>query len=65
MSKLSEQMEQDRLVRGFSARSRSSYLSAVRGLAKIYRQSPDRLTEAQVQRYLAILLGERGLLEQL
>lgn len=61
MSRLSEQMDQDMVVRGFSERTRESYLRAVRGLAKYYRRSPERLTDAEVQRYLAYLIGERRL----
>ncbi len=61
MSKLSQQMEQDMLVRGLSERTRQSYLAAVRGLAKYYRSSPDQLDDAQVQRYLAHLIHERAL----
>jgi site-specific recombinase XerD len=54
-------MEQDMLVRGFSVRTRESYLAAVRGLAKYYRRSPDQLNAAQVQDYLAYLMEERKL----
>lgn len=61
MSRLSEQMDQDMLVRGFSVRTRDSYLRAVRGLSKYYQRSPDQISEAQVQRYLAYLIGERKL----
>lgn len=61
MSKLSKQMEQDMVVRGFSVRTRESYLRAVRGLAKYYRRSPDQVSAAEVQDYLAYLIEERKL----
>jgi site-specific recombinase XerD len=61
MSKLSDQMNDDMLVRGFSVRTRESYLGAVRGLAKYYHRSPDRVSEPEVQAYLVYLLKERRL----
>ena len=61
MSKLSEQMNDDMLVRGFAARTRESYLAQVRGLAKYYHRSPDQLSEEEVQGYLVYLLKERAL----
>lgn len=59
MSRLSEQMNDDMLVRGFAARTREAYLAQVRGLAKYYHRSPDRLSEEEVQSYVVYLLKER------
>lgn len=61
MSQLSDQMDDDMLVRGFSARTRESYLGAVRGLAAYYHRRPDRISESEVQAYLVYLLKERRL----
>ncbi|MGH8627469.1 MAG: hypothetical protein ACREYC_20105 [Gammaproteobacteria bacterium] len=36
-------MENDMVLRGMAARTRQSYLEAVRGLAKFYRRSPDAI----------------------
>src|SRR5690606_9829576 len=48
-------------VRGFSPRTHQAYLQAVQGLAKYYRQPPDRLDQDQVSRYLEYLACERQL----
>ena len=61
MSKLSDRMNDDMLVRGFAERTREAYLAQMRGLAKHYRRSPDLLTEEEVQAYVVYLLKERGL----
>jgi len=59
MSKLSDRMNDDMLVRGFAERTRAAYLAQVRGLAKYYHRGPDRLTEEEVQAYVVYLLKER------
>jgi site-specific recombinase XerD len=61
MGALREQMDQDMVLRGFSARTRESYLAAVAAMAKFYRRSPDRIDEPEVQRYLLHLIQERKL----
>lgn len=61
MSKLSERMNDDMLMRGFAERTREAYLAQVRGLAKYYHRSPDRLSEEEVQGYVVYLLKERHL----
>jgi site-specific recombinase XerD len=61
MGALRKQMDEDLLVNGMSVRTRESYLYSVTGLAKFYRRSPDRISEAEVQRYLVYLLQERKL----
>jgi site-specific recombinase XerD len=47
-------------LRNFAARTQKSYLTAMVGLAKHYRQFPDQLTQEQIQTYL-LELQERGL----
>jgi len=61
MSKLSQQMDNDLIVRGRAPKTRQAYLSAVRDLAKYYRRSPDTLTDNDVQAYLVYLIQEREL----
>jgi len=61
MSPLRKQMDEDMVVRGFAVRTRESYLEAVAALAKYYGRRPDRIDEAQVQRYIVHLLQERKL----
>ncbi len=55
-TKMIEEME----LRNFSPRTEQSYVSAMVGLAKYYRQSPDQLTQEQIRAYL-LHLKERGL----
>ncbi|MGH8588803.1 MAG: phage integrase N-terminal SAM-like domain-containing protein [Gammaproteobacteria bacterium] len=61
MPALRQQMENDMLLQGMAARTRQSYLEAVRGLAKFYRRSPDRIAVQEAQSYLLHLLQELGL----
>jgi len=61
MGTLREQMDGDLVVRGMAVRTRDSYLGAVAALAKYYRRRPDRIGEAEVQRYLLYLIEERKL----
>ena len=61
MSTLSQQMDNAMVLRGFADKTREAYLASVRGLAKYYHQSPDGLTDKQVQDYLLYLIQERKL----
>ena len=61
MSPLRKQMDEDMVVRGLAERTREAYLGAVASLAKHYGRRPDRIDEAEVQRYLVYLLQERKL----
>lgn len=61
MSPLRKQMDEDMVVRGMATRTRESYLQAVAALAKHYGRRPDRIGEAEVQRYLLYLIQERKL----
>jgi integrase/recombinase XerD len=49
------------VLRGFSPRTRESYVACVATLARYYRCSPDRLDAAQIQAYLLHLIQERKL----
>ena len=48
-------------VRGLSDNTKKSHLSAVAGLARHYRRSPDRIDARRVQDYLLFLHEKRGL----
>ena len=61
MTPLRQQMLTAMQVRGYSPRTHEAYLRAVQGLAMYYRQSPDRLSLAQIKTYLEYLACERRL----
>ena len=61
MSTLRQRMIDAMVLRGFSARTQSSYLACVSALAKYYGRSPDRLDAAAIQAYLLHLITERKL----
>jgi site-specific recombinase XerD len=61
MSPLRKQMEDDLVVRGMSPRTLESYTGAVAALAKYYGRCPDRISAAEVQRYLLHLIQEKRL----
>ena len=60
MGALREKMVAEMKLRNFASRTQKSYLAAMVGLAKHYRQFPDQLTQEQIQTYL-LELQERGL----
>ena len=61
MGALRKQMDGDLVVRGMAVRTREAYLGAVAGLAKYYGRRPDRVSEAEVQKYLLHLIEQRKL----
>jgi site-specific recombinase XerD len=61
LNTLRKQMEADMALRGLAYRTRESYLDGVAKLAKFYGRRPDRISEAECQRYLLHLLEERKL----
>ena len=60
MGALRTKMIDEMRLRNFSPRTEQSYVSAMVGLVKHYRQSPDQLTQEQIRTYL-LHLKERGL----
>ncbi len=60
MGALRTKMVEEMKLRNFSPRTQQSYLAAVVGLVKYYRQSPDQFTQEQIRAYL-LHLQERGL----
>ena len=61
MSPLRKQMQDDLVVRGMSPRTLESYTGAVAALAKHSGRSPDRISAAEVQRYLLYLIQDKRL----
>ena len=61
MTKLRKAMMEAMLLRGFSERTKESYIQGVRGIAVYYDLSPDGLSDEQVRHYLVHLLDERNL----
>jgi integrase/recombinase XerD len=61
MGKLRQKMINDMIVRGFAERTQKSYVHAVVALVKHYHRSPDKLSDEQVQAYLAYLYRDRKL----
>jgi integrase/recombinase XerD len=60
MGALRTKMIEEMRLRNFSSRTQQSYVSAMVGLAKHYRQSPDQLTQDEIRFYL-LHLEKRGL----
>ena len=61
MTELRNRMDEAMVLRGFSPRTRETYLACVRALAKHYRQPPDVLDGPKLQAYLLHLITERKL----
>jgi integrase/recombinase XerD len=59
MSVLSQKMLEDMQLRGLSARTQESYVSAVRQLAKYFRKSPDKINEEELRQYFLYLKNVR------
>jgi|SRR5687768_10974125 len=60
MGVLREKMIEEMKLRSFASRTQKSYVAAMVGLAKHYRQFPDQLTQEQIRAYL-LHLQDRGL----
>jgi integrase/recombinase XerD len=61
MTELRNRMDEAMVLRGFSPRTRESYVACVKALAKYYWQPPDVLDGAQIQAYLLHLITEKKL----
>lgn len=61
MTPLRQRMIDAMQVRGLALRTQQAYVSAVVGLARYWRCSPEQLSGAQVQQYLLHLSGQRRL----
>jgi site-specific recombinase XerD len=47
-------------LKNLSPNTRRSYLKAVTGLARYYRQSPEAITKEMIEDYLLYLKNEKG-----
>ncbi len=61
MTELRREFERYLILRRYSPKTHTAYISAVRSLAKYYRLPPDQLSNRQIQDYLHHLLKHRGL----
>ncbi|MFC1748911.1 tyrosine-type recombinase/integrase [Pseudomonadota bacterium] len=61
MTPLREKMIDAMLMRGFSIRTQTSYLSAVTALASYYHRCPSRVTYKEIQAYLLYLVKHKQL----
>jgi len=61
MTSLRQKMIKEMTVREFSPKTQEAYLSAVTGLARYYRQSPEKITKGMIRDYLLYLIQERKL----
>lgn len=59
MSKLSNKMNNDMLLHGFSFNTRKSYITSIRRMAKYYNRSPDQISNDEIQQYLLHLLKDK------
>jgi len=60
MTTLRQQMTDDLLLRGLSAKTQEAYLRTVTRLAAYYGRSPDRISEREIQAYLLHLYRDKG-----
>jgi len=61
MTELRNRMDEAMVLRGFSPRTRESYLACVKALAKHYWQPPDVLDGPKIQAYLLHMITEKKL----
>ena len=59
MTALRQRFIEDLQLHGFALSTQRVYVSAIKLLARHYRQSPDRLTEEQIRQYFLFLTHER------
>jgi integrase/recombinase XerD len=60
MSAIRQHMIEDMQLHGYSAKTQTAYVGAVRGLVKYYKRSPEAITQEEVRAYFLWLVKERG-----
>ena len=60
MSAIRHRMVEDMQLHGYSAKTQTAYLGAVRGLARHYHRSPEDITQEEVRTYFLSLVKDRG-----
>jgi len=61
MSRLSEKMNDDMILCGFSESTRVVYIGCVRRMATYYHRSPEKINDEEVQQYILYLLKNKKL----
>ena len=60
MSAIRQRMIEDMQLHGYSAKTQTAYLGAVRGLAGHYHRTPEEITQDELRSYFLYLVKERG-----
>ncbi len=60
MSTIRERMIEDMHLHGYSAKTQTAYLGAVRGLAGHYHRTPEDISQDELRSYFLYLVKERG-----
>jgi len=61
MTPLRQKMINDMVLRRFSSKTQEAYVAAVTGLARFYKQSPEKIDKEMIQSYLVHLMQDRKL----
>ena len=61
MTELRQKMINEMTLRRFAQKTQQAYVGAVAGLAKYYKQSPEKINKEMIQDYLLYLMQERKL----
>ena len=59
MTQLRKQFERHLTLGRFSPKTHEAYIGAVKGLAGYYNESPDNLSDEQIQDYFVYLIKDR------
>ena len=60
MTQLRQKMIRAMDLKNLSDHTKRAYLAAVKGLVKHYQESPEKITEEQIEDYLLYLKNEKG-----
>jgi len=61
MTQLRQKMIRAMELRNLSSHTQRAYLRAVSGIAKFYKQSPDKMTPEKIEDYLLYLKHDKGI----
>ena len=61
MTPLREKMISDMQLHRLASTTQDCYLRSVKGLAKYFNKSPDKISEEELKEYILYLINERGL----
>ena len=59
MTKLRRAFENHLILKRYSSKTNEAYILAVKGLANYHQQSPDKLSDEQIQDYFRYLIKDR------